>query len=96
LEDKIKKLAPRSDLQQPVQHPEVPTTWRLEESIHHRKNTNKEYSYRIGTPTSVTYAEYQEYWTRYIPPRSFLRRWLLDYSTEVERYFEKLLYHYSK
>jgi hypothetical protein len=26
LEDKIKKLAPRSDLQQPVQHPEVPTT----------------------------------------------------------------------
>jgi hypothetical protein len=96
LEGKIKKLAPRSKLQEEPQHPEIPTTWKLRESIHHKKNTNQAHSYRIGVPFTMEYGEYQEYGTRHIPPRSYLRRWLLEYSKETEQYFEQLLYRYSR
>jgi len=94
----IKEITPR-DLKRPPKNPNVSVTWSLERSIGWQK-INK-FQYKVWSKQGAkndktweatnTYWEHLEYWTKYMKPRSFIRKWIYDNIDKTQKFFTKTL-----
>ena len=86
LTKKIIEITPR-DPKRPPKDPSQKITWNLKKSIENQEV--EDLSYVIWSKqTEAEYWPAQEYWTIYIPARSFLRKWLIDNAKKSLKVFE--------
>lgn len=98
-------LVPRSENQPTPKDPSVPTTGNLRDAISREKSWEMRYrigvdatrgtrKYKINwreikRPKPVSYGEHLEFGTRYMEPRSFLRRGVIEFKERFFQVFKK-------
>lgn len=90
LTDDIRAITPR-DPARPPKDPTRPVTGNLQKSIAYEVNDNLEAKIGVNLQHGLTegetpimeYARYQEFWTPYIPARSYLRKGLREKGKEA-------------
>ena len=85
----IKAITPR-DPARPPKDPSRPVTGRLKDSITYNKLAR--FSFEIGTLNQApTYAFYLEFGTPKMPPRSYLRKGLIDNAEKLQSVVAKAI-----
>lgn len=74
--NEVKKITPR-DPARPPNDPSQPVTWNLKRSVSYEKKWKLHY--KIWTQQGqAEYWKYLEFWTVFMEPRSFIRKWLFS------------------
>lgn len=95
---KIQDITPR-DPERPPKDPSQPVTWSLKRSIWYERVGL--FTYKIWTKQGeknsetwedvATYWFDLEYWTKYIPARPFISKWVFDNVFEIEQFLGAII-----
>lgn len=94
LQGKILEITPR-DPKRPPKDPSQPITGNLKRSVVYQEDWD--FDFKIWTAQWM--AEYWadlEFWTVYMKPRSFLRKWIADNKQETYNHFSKIFNRLTK
>jgi len=96
--DKVVSITPR-DLKRPPKDSKARVTWSLKRSIGYEKVWK--WKYKVGSKMGATntasgeetntYWMHLEFWTKFMRPRSFLRKWIFDNIKPLQNFLIKLL-----
>jgi HK97 gp10 family phage protein len=85
----ILKITPR-DPKRPPKDLTAPITWNLKRSISYEKEDD--FNFKIWTlQNEAEYWKHLEFGTAWMPPRSFLRKWIIDNKDDIRKHFIKTL-----
>jgi hypothetical protein len=71
-------------------NPNRAVTGNLKRSIKNKKNSALDYTiWTLQSPVEYWYA--QEFWTPYMPARSFIRKWIIDNKKNFEKDLVKFI-----
>lgn len=95
LESKIKDITPRDQNRLP-NNPNIKVTGNLRRSISYEKIDNLYYKIWVRSWYFDTekYWFYQEYWTSKMPPRSFIRKWIIENQKLIQSVINKSILSY--